>query len=77
LRLPVGMRDHAPAAAAVRLQVVDTVLRTFEQAGFERVLTPAFEYEEVLALGLGAAARAATLRFVEPSSGQVLSLINN
>ncbi|MFL5303827.1 MAG: ATP phosphoribosyltransferase regulatory subunit [Polyangia bacterium] len=74
LRLPVGMRDHAPAAAAVRLQVVDTVLRTFEQAGFERVLTPAFEYEEVLALGLGAAARAATVRFVEPSSGQVVAL---
>jgi histidyl-tRNA synthetase len=71
LRLPVGMRDHAPAAAAVRLQVVDTVLRTFEQAGFERVLTPAFEYEEVLALGLGAAGRAAPGRGVVPRRGRV------
>ncbi len=68
------MRDHAPAAAAVRLKVVDTLMRAFEDAGFERVLTPAFEYEEVLALGLGAAARAATVRFVEPSSGQVVAL---
>jgi ATP phosphoribosyltransferase regulatory subunit len=74
LRLPAGMRDHAPAAAAVRLRVIDTLMRAFDQAGFERVLTPAFEYEEVLALGLGAAARAATVRFVEPSSGQVVAL---
>jgi ATP phosphoribosyltransferase regulatory subunit len=33
-----------------------------------------FEYEEVLALGLGDAARAATVRFVEPSSGEVVAL---
>ncbi|HTM20364.1 MAG TPA: ATP phosphoribosyltransferase regulatory subunit, partial [Kofleriaceae bacterium] len=38
------------------------------------VITPAFEYEEVLALGLGDAARAATFRFVEPSSGEVVAL---
>ena len=42
LRLPAGMRDHAPAAAAARLKVIDTVMRAFERAGFERVLTPAF-----------------------------------
>ena len=68
------MRDHAPAAAAARLKVIETVMRAFQRAGFERVLTPAFEYEEVLALGLGAAARASTVRFVEPSSGQVVAL---
>jgi ATP phosphoribosyltransferase regulatory subunit len=68
------MRDHAPRAAAARLRVIDTLLAEFDAAGFERVITPAFEYEEVLALGLGAAARAATVRFVEPSSGQVVAL---
>jgi ATP phosphoribosyltransferase regulatory subunit len=68
------MRDHAPRAAAARLRVIDTLLAEFDGAGFERVITPAFEYEEVLALGLGAAARAATVRFVEPSSGQVVAL---
>ena len=46
----------------------------FERRGFARVITPAFEYEDVLALGLGDAARAATVRFVEPSSGQVVAL---
>src|SRR3954469_24938478 len=72
LRLPTGMRDHAPAAASARRRIVDGLLATFERRGFARVVTPAFEYEEVLALGLGDAARAATFRFVEPSSGEVV-----
>jgi ATP phosphoribosyltransferase regulatory subunit len=74
LRLPTGMRDHAPEATSARRRVVDGLLATFDRAGFARVITPAFEYEEVLALGLGDAARAATLRFVEPSSGEVVAL---
>jgi ATP phosphoribosyltransferase regulatory subunit len=68
------MRDYAPQAAAVRLRTVEALLAVFARAGFARVITPAFEYEEVLALGLGDAARAATIRFVEPSSGQVVAL---
>ena len=74
LRLPTGMRDHAPEAASARRRIVDGLLATFERRGFARVITPAFEYEEVLALGLGPAARAATFRFVEPSSGEVVAL---
>jgi ATP phosphoribosyltransferase regulatory subunit len=74
LRLPTGMRDHAPEAASARRRIVDGVLATFARHGFARVITPAFEYEEVLALGLGDAARAATVRFVEPSSGEVVAL---
>jgi ATP phosphoribosyltransferase regulatory subunit len=74
LRLPTGMRDHAPAAASARRRIVDGLLTVFERHGFARVITPAFEYEEVLALGLGDAARAATFRFVEPSSGEVVAL---
>ncbi len=68
------MRDYVPAAAAARVRVVESLLALFGRAGFARVITPAFEYEDVLALGLGGAARAATVRFVEPSSGQVVAL---
>ena len=53
LRLPRGMRDYAPQAAAARLRIVDALLAVFERRGFARVITPAFEYEDVLALGLG------------------------
>ena len=74
LRLPAGMRDYAPDAAAARRRTVEALCAVFERRGFARVITPAFEYEDVLALGLGDAARAATVRFVEPSSGQVVAL---
>ncbi|HEY2904246.1 MAG TPA: ATP phosphoribosyltransferase regulatory subunit [Polyangia bacterium] len=74
LRLPTGMRDFAPAAAASRRRIAETLLGVFERWGFARVITPAFEYEDVLALGLGEAGRAAAIRFVEPSSGQVVAL---
>ncbi|HVR62655.1 MAG TPA: ATP phosphoribosyltransferase regulatory subunit [Polyangia bacterium] len=68
------MRDFAPAAAASRRRIAETLLGVFERWGFARVITPAFEYEDVLALGLGGAGRAAAIRFVEPSSGQVVAL---
>ena len=74
LRLPTGMRDFAPRAAAERRRIAETLLGVFERWGFARVITPAFEYEDVLALGLGVAGRAAAIRFVEPSSGQVVAL---
>ncbi|HVZ72543.1 MAG TPA: ATP phosphoribosyltransferase regulatory subunit [Polyangia bacterium] len=74
LRLPTGMRDFAPRAAAARRRIAETLLEMFERWGFARVITPAFEYEDVLALGLGGAGRAAAIRFVEPSSGQVVAL---
>jgi len=74
LRLPTGMRDFAPRAAASRRRIAETLLGVFERWGFSRVITPAFEYEDVLALGLGTAGRAAAIRFVEPSSGQVVAL---
>jgi ATP phosphoribosyltransferase regulatory subunit len=68
------MRDFAPEAAAARRRIAETLLGVFERWGFSRVITPAFEYEDVLALGLGSAGRAAAIRFVEPSSGQVVAL---
>jgi ATP phosphoribosyltransferase regulatory subunit len=68
------MRDFAPRAAAARRRIAETLLGVFEQWGFARVITPAFEYEETLALGLGGAGRAAAIRFVEPASGQVVAL---
>ncbi len=74
LQLPAGMRDFAPEAAATRRHIAGALLQVFERWGYARVITPAFEYEEVLALGLGPAGRDSTIRFVEPSSGQVVAL---
>jgi ATP phosphoribosyltransferase regulatory subunit len=68
------MRDFVPEAAAARRRIAESLLGVFDRWGFARVITPAFEYEDVLALGLGSAGRAAAIRFVEPSSGQVVAL---
>jgi ATP phosphoribosyltransferase regulatory subunit len=74
LRLPAGMRDFAPEAAAARRRIAERSLAVFDRWGYARVITPVFEYEDVLALGLGKAGRDAAIRFVEPSSGQVVAL---
>jgi ATP phosphoribosyltransferase regulatory subunit len=68
------MRDFAPEAAAARRRIAERSLAVFDRWGFARVITPVFEYEDVLALGLGKAGRDAAIRFVEPSSGQVVAL---
>ncbi len=74
LRLPAGMRDFAPEAAAARRRIAERALAVFDLWGFCRVITPVFEYEEVLALGLGPAGRDSAIRFVEPHSGKVVAL---
>lgn len=74
IRLPIGVRDFLPRAAARRRALTEQLLATFAAWGFERIVTPAFECDDVLALGLGEAARAATVRFVEPVSGEVVAL---
>ncbi|MEZ4367001.1 MAG: ATP phosphoribosyltransferase regulatory subunit [Kofleriaceae bacterium] len=74
IRLPAGVRDFLPAAAARRRGLAEALLAAFEAWGYARIITPAFECADVLALGLGDDARAAAIRFVEPGSGEVVAL---
>ena len=46
----------------------------FESWGYARIITPVFECADVLERGLGAGARAAAIRFVEPGTGEVVAL---
>jgi ATP phosphoribosyltransferase regulatory subunit len=74
IRLPVGVRDFLPAAAARRRALSERLLGEFERWGFERIITPLFECADVLERGLGSDARAAAIRFVEPVTGEVVAL---
>jgi ATP phosphoribosyltransferase regulatory subunit len=74
VRLPHGVRDYLPAAAAERRRIAEGLLATFERWGYRRIITPAFEYESVLARGLGPSAQTQAVRFVEPLSGEVVAL---
>lgn len=74
IRLPSGVRDFLPRAAARRRALAERVLDVFDAWGYARVITPVFEVSDVLERGLGAAARAQAIRFVEPGTGQVVAL---
>ncbi|MFO0605644.1 MAG: ATP phosphoribosyltransferase regulatory subunit [Polyangiales bacterium] len=74
LGLPVGMRDMLPARAALRRSLARAVMGAFERRGYDPVVPPAFEREDVLLRGLGPGAASSLLRLVDPDSGEVLAL---
>jgi ATP phosphoribosyltransferase regulatory subunit len=74
IRLPSGVRDFLPRAAARRRSLAEKVLEVFEAWGYARLITPMFECADVLERGLGEGARAAAIRFVEPGTGEVVAL---
>jgi ATP phosphoribosyltransferase regulatory subunit len=74
IRLPAGVRDFLPRAAARRRAVAERLMGTFAAWGYARIITPVFEVADVLERGLGADARAAAIRFVEPGTGEVVAL---
>ena len=74
IRLPSGVRDFLPRAAARRRALAERVLAVFEAWGYARIITPVFECADVLERGLGDDARAAAIRFVEPGTGEVVAL---
>lgn len=74
IRLPAGVRDFLPRPAARRRAIAERLLAEFEAWGFERLITPLFERADVLERGLGDGARAAAIRFIEPSTGDVVAL---
>src|SRR5207248_2771138 len=73
-RLPSGVRDFLPRAAARRLSIAARLARVFEAWGYARIITPVFECADVLERGLGGDARNTAIRFVEPMTGEVVAL---
>lgn len=74
VRLPSGVRDFLPRAAARRRAIAERLLSTFEAWGYARIIPPVFECADVLERGLGADGRAAAIRFVEPVAAEVVAL---
>lgn len=74
IRLPSGVRDFLPRAAARRRALATRVLEVFEAWGYARIVTPVFEVADVLERGLGPDGRAQAIRFVEPGTGEIVAL---
>lgn len=74
LALPPGLRDLLPPRASLRRSRARAVIDSFATWGYELVVLPAYEREETIARGLSNTARRDLVRFVEPSSAQVVTL---
>ena len=72
VRLPPGVRDYLPVAAARRRGLASTVAAEIERWGYRGIITPLYEYADVLQRGMGQSVHA--MRFVEPTSGEVVAL---
>ncbi len=72
--LPAGMRDMLPARAATRRSLARAVMGAFLRRGYDAVVPPVFEREDVLARGLGGRVRGDLVRFLDPDSGEVMAL---
>jgi ATP phosphoribosyltransferase regulatory subunit len=66
------VRDYLPVAAARRRGLAAAAAAELERWGYRGIITPLYEYADVLARGTGQAAQA--MRFVEPTSGEVVAL---
>ncbi|HEY2732349.1 MAG TPA: ATP phosphoribosyltransferase regulatory subunit, partial [Polyangiales bacterium] len=74
LRTPKGMGDLLPPEAEARRALTRVVLNSFEQSGYDLIVTPLFEHADVVERGTDALDPRELLRFVEPESGEVAVL---
>lgn len=74
LELPVGMRDLVGPEVEARDRLAGALRATLQDAGYVRVTTPIYEYEEIVTRGLGGVDPRELVRFVEPGTGRVCVL---
>lgn len=72
--LPRGVADYLPARTATIAAIEEQLLRVAGQWGFQRIIPPALEFEEVLASGMGEGLRSRTFRFDDWQSGRMLAI---
>lgn len=72
--LPRGVADYLPGRAACLSELEQQVLGVAAAWGFQQVLSPALEFEDVLAIGMGEGLRARTFRFDDWQTGRLLAI---
>ena len=74
LSLPQGVKDYTPEKAEELRRIEDGLLEEFGRWGYRKIITPLFEYLEPLSVGLGDELKSKVMKFVDPSSGDVVAL---
>jgi ATP phosphoribosyltransferase regulatory subunit len=70
--LPKGVTDFLPEKAAKFGYIREKILRTFEQWGFRRLITPLLEFQDVMALSMGEGLMDKVFRFDDRQTGRLL-----
>ena len=73
-QLPKGAKIYLPDEAAKKRFVEERLLRVFGQWGFREVVTPTYEYSDVLALGTDVDLQERMFKFVDRETGRMLAL---
>jgi len=74
ISLPQGVKDFGPERAERLRRVEDGLLEEFAKWGYKRVITPLFEYLDTMTAGLGEELKSKLMKFVDPSTGEVVVL---
>src|SRR5438093_22930 len=73
-QLPKGARIYLPDEAARKRHVESALLGIFERWGYREIVTPTFEYLDVLSTGTDESVQASMFTFVDRETGRVLAL---
>lgn len=74
LSLPQGVKDFTPQKAEEIRRVEEILMAEFARWGYRRVVTPLFEYLEAITVGLGDELKQKIMKFVDPSTGDIVAL---
>ncbi|HEU5321692.1 MAG TPA: ATP phosphoribosyltransferase regulatory subunit, partial [Methylomirabilota bacterium] len=73
-QLPKGARLYLPEEAARKRHVERSLLDVFARWGYREIVTPTFEYSDVLSVGTDEAVQEAMFKFVDRETGRLLAL---
>lgn len=73
-QIPQGVATFLPVAAGAKRAVEETVFAVFAERGYREVITPTFEYLDVLSPGLDADLIEKSYKVVDRATGRILVL---
>ncbi len=73
-QLPKGVKLYLPEEASQKRYVEERLLGVFRQWGFREIVTPAYEYFDVLAVGTDEELQEEMFKFVDRETGRTLAL---
>lgn len=74
IKIPRGTATHLPEVASLRRYTQEALLSTFFDWGYKEVVTPVFEYLDVLSAGLTSGLLEKSYKFIDRETGKIMLL---